>query len=282
MPSPRFKLTYVFQMSRDLINPTPRTFDELQGAHQSLQDLEKARRVMKKFVPGDLVFQLWSVPVHELIESGFVEAILREQIPPDDYAGWLQAGAPRRWLFDAYGQVFAHRREHEPEWAAEQAIVDALTTIYATGRMDPLIGARMESALSTGEKAVFIIDGRHRLYAACAAKVPNVEVYIGRDVAETRLPVVAGSRAHLPASCMRWIAAIASRDTPQPRTRNRGGTRRQKSRRGALPTDVHRFETVCGHGFTFKGEGVPGGCAVCVLHETARGRVVERGSLRVR
>lgn len=52
--------------------------------------------------------------------------------------------------------------------------------------MDPLIGARMGAGLSTGEKSVFIIEGRHRLYAVCAAKVPNVDVYIGSDVTETR------------------------------------------------------------------------------------------------
>ena len=167
-------------MSRVLLDPTPRTFDELH-AHQTPQDFEKARQVMSKYVPGELAFQLWSVPMHELIESNFVEAILGERMPPNDYAQWLRAGAPRPWLFDTYGQVLAYRRQHEPEWAAEQAIIDALGTVYATGNMDPLIGARMASELSTGEKSVFIIDGRHRLYAAFAAEVPALDVYIGSD-----------------------------------------------------------------------------------------------------
>ena len=83
-------------------------------------------------------------------------------------------------------ETAALSREHEPEWAAEQAIIDALATVYATENMDPLIGARMGAGLSTGEKSVFIIEGRHRLYAAFAAKVPNVDVYIGSDVTETR------------------------------------------------------------------------------------------------
>jgi hypothetical protein len=105
---------------------------------------------------------------------------LGERTPPDDYAQWLRTGAPRQWLFDVYSQVIAHRRQQEPQWAAEQMVIDALAEVYATGEMDPLIGARMQSGLSTGEKSVFIIDGRHRLYAAIAGGIPELEVYIGR------------------------------------------------------------------------------------------------------
>jgi hypothetical protein len=54
------------------------------------------------------------------------------------------------------------------------------STVAGGAPTDPLIARSLEVPLSTGDEALFIIDSRHRLLAAAATNVDELEVYIGK------------------------------------------------------------------------------------------------------
>jgi len=120
-----------------------------------------------------LGFALLSIPTFQLIESVIIESVARKRLTPDlfDYKAWRRSGAlegPMRDLF-AY---FDRERRKVPEWHEHKARVEELEALYAAGaQVDPLIARTIDQLpLSSGEVAVFMLDGRDRLFAAAAPR----------------------------------------------------------------------------------------------------------------
>lgn len=135
---------------------------------------------MEKFFPNrTLSFSLFSVPLLELLESNFVDAVMRKEMPADAYHDWRRRGAPEedlRVLFAAAGE----QQRQRPEFAGELPRIEMLERRYRAGEpTDPLIAVSLGQPLSTGWDALFIVDGRHRLIAAAATGVDVLGVYIG-------------------------------------------------------------------------------------------------------
>lgn len=170
-------------MSRRVVDPGPFTFRELELPHASERDIEVAQQVAAKFFPGvELTFELVAVPTFELIESAQVDAAVRGAFPVESYRDWRRRGAPEAEAREAFARADAAQRA-TAAFAAELPIVEALERLLAgNAAIDPLIARSLEQPLSTGEAALFIIDGRHRLLAAAATGVTELEVYIGRPI----------------------------------------------------------------------------------------------------
>jgi hypothetical protein len=176
-------------MPRRVMDSGPFTFDQLELPNASECDLSTARHVMEKFFPNvTLSFSLFAVPLAELLESNFVDAVLRKQMPAEAYHEWRQRGASEqelRALFEAAGD----QQRQRPEFADELPRVEMLERQYRAGEStDPLIAASIQQPLSTGWDALFIVDGRHRLIAAAATGVDELEVYVGTPVAPASAP----------------------------------------------------------------------------------------------
>jgi hypothetical protein len=166
---------------RRVLDPGPFTFAELELPHASDHDIEIAQRVAAKFFPGvELRFGLVAVPTFELIESSQVDAAIRGEFPVDVYQDWRCRGAPEAEARELFARADAAQRA-SPAFEAELPIVEQLERLLAeNAAIDPLIARSLEQPLSTGEQALFIIDGRHRLLAAASTGVAELEVYIGR------------------------------------------------------------------------------------------------------
>lgn len=146
----------------------------------SENDRETARRLRDKQFPGvEHAYALFTIPLFELIESSFVEAVSRGVFSRDDYINWRQRGAPEDEVLEAFA-ADAKRQRQDPSFAAELVRIEELESLVSAGsRIDPLIGCSLGVPLSSGEEALFLIDGRHRLLAAMAVEVPELEVYVG-------------------------------------------------------------------------------------------------------
>ena len=71
-------------------------------------------------------------------------------------------------------------RRQIPEWAVHKARVEELEALYAAGaQVDPLIARLFDQMpLSSGAEIVFMLDGRHRLFAAASQGVDELDVYV--------------------------------------------------------------------------------------------------------
>ncbi len=167
-------------MPRRLVDPGPLNFSELRLPNARAHDLHVAQRVQEKFFPrAHLEFSLFRVPTIELIESSFVDAVIRKEIPAPVYESWRLRGGPEAELRALFNEADAAQRR-DPGFAGELVQIQALEKIFAEQvATDPLIARSLEVPLSTGEEALFIIDGRHRLLAAAATSVAELEVYVG-------------------------------------------------------------------------------------------------------
>lgn len=98
------------------------------------------------------------------------------------YQDWRRRGAPEAEARALFARADAAQRAN-PAFEAELPIVEALERLFAeSAPIDPLIARSLEQPLSTGDEALFIIDGRHRLLAAASTGVAELEVYVGRPV----------------------------------------------------------------------------------------------------
>lgn len=168
-------------MPRRLLDPGPFDFDQLSLRHATEADLDTARRVKKKFFPdAELIFAKYAVPTFELIESNLVDAISQGKFPVEAYEAWRLQGASESEAREAFARADAAQRR-DPAFAGELAQIEALERLIREGaELDPLIARSLEMPLSTGEEALFIIDGRHRLIAAAATNISELLVYVGR------------------------------------------------------------------------------------------------------
>lgn len=169
-------------MSRRVIEPGPLTFAELRRDHQSAKDTDTSRKVIEKFV-GDadaLRFQLLSIPTFQPIESTIVEAVVTKRLTPEmfDYVAWRERGAQERPIRELYAMIDNARRS-VPGWEADKTRVEELEALYAEGAdVDPLIAKGLGVPLSSKDEALFMLDGRHRLFAAVAAGPGELPVYV--------------------------------------------------------------------------------------------------------
>ncbi len=126
-----------------------------------------------------MTFALFTVPTFEVIESSFVDAVLRKAVAAQLYEDWRRRGAQEGEARKLFADADKEQRRN-PAFAEELARIEALERLFAEGAStDPLIAGTLEVPLSTGEKALFVIDDRHRLLAAAATDVGQLEVYIG-------------------------------------------------------------------------------------------------------
>jgi hypothetical protein len=171
----------VAAVPRRLIDPGPFGFGQLHLPHASERDLDIAQQLQEKAFPGvELTFGLWAVPTFELIESSFVEAVARRTLPVEAYEDWRRRGAPEAEARKNFADADAAQRRN-PQFAEELTRVEALERLFAAeAPIDPLIAASLEVPVSTGQMALFVIDGRHRRLAAAATGIAELEVYIGK------------------------------------------------------------------------------------------------------
>jgi hypothetical protein len=87
------------------------------------------------------------------------------------YEAWRAEGAPDAPLCTEFAASSAAARERRPQ---DTPRLDKFVALYAQGDdVDPLIAIeRPQRLLSSGEKALIVIDGRHRAFAARAETPP--------------------------------------------------------------------------------------------------------------
>lgn len=105
-----------------------------------------------------MTFALYAVPMSEVIECALIGAILRNEFPAALY----------------------EQRRGDPDFAKELPLIEALERVYADGGpTDPLIARSLKRPLSTGDEAFYIVVRHHRLFAAAATDVADLQVYVG-------------------------------------------------------------------------------------------------------
>jgi hypothetical protein len=85
-------------------------------------------------------------------------------------------GAPEAPLRAEFAGAVDAARERRPE---DTPRLDDLAAMYVQGEdVDPLVAIERERVLSSGDKALIVIDGRHRTFAAADAGVDHLPVYV--------------------------------------------------------------------------------------------------------
>jgi hypothetical protein len=170
-------------LPRRVLQTGPIAFDELRLDNQTPEELQLTRQVIEKNAgpPDTLDFTLLSVPTIQLIESAIIESIARKRLTPEmfDYTAWRRGGAPEAPLRELFAYIDWARRQI-PKWAAHKTRMEELEALYAAGaQVDPLI-ARLfhQLPLSSGDETLFVLDGRHRLFAAASQEVDELDVYV--------------------------------------------------------------------------------------------------------
>lgn len=173
--------TVGLQMPRRLIDLGPYEFHQLDLPHASNRDRVVAQRVHERFFSNtDVTFALYAVPMSELIECAMIGAILRGEFPAATYEHWRRRGTLEHDARETFAKAQAEQRRN-PVFAQELPLIEALERLFREGGpTDPLIARSLERPLSTGEEAFFIVDGHHRLLAAEATDVAELQVYVGK------------------------------------------------------------------------------------------------------
>jgi hypothetical protein len=125
--------------------------------------------------PQRCEFALQEIPLIDLIESLLLHAHERGEAA-FDYEAWRAEGAPEAPLRAEFAGAVDAARERSPE---DTPRVDDLAALYAQGEdVDPLVAIERERVLSSGDKALIVIDGRHRTFAAADAGVDRLPVFV--------------------------------------------------------------------------------------------------------
>jgi hypothetical protein len=164
-------------MPREVIDPGPFRFTEIHGAHRSTDEQGHAARLLRRcgLQPPRCEFALVEIPLIELIESLLVEAHVRGD-RAFDYEAWRAEGAPEARLRAEFAGSSGAARERRPQ---ENPRLDNLVALYSQGDdVEPLVAVESDRVLSSGDKALIVIDGRHRTFAAADAGVDRLPVFV--------------------------------------------------------------------------------------------------------
>jgi hypothetical protein len=127
--------------------------------------------------PPRCEFALEEVPLIDLIESFIVEAQLEGRLHEVwDYEAWRARGAPETQLREVFAHIDEARRQLTPKHTPGLLELESL---YAGGAaVEPLVAKERDFALSSGDKALILLDGRHRTFAAARAGVDRLPVFV--------------------------------------------------------------------------------------------------------
>jgi hypothetical protein len=93
-----------------------------------------------------------------------------------DYQAWRAAGAPEDRLRAVYAQVDEARRQESPKFTPR---LNELEALYAEGAtVEPLVAMERDFTLASGDKALILLDGRHRTFAAARTNVDRLQVFV--------------------------------------------------------------------------------------------------------
>jgi ParB-like chromosome segregation protein Spo0J len=71
---------------------------------------------------------------------------------------------------------YAGARDRRPQ---DNRLLDTLVELYAQREeVEPLVVMERERVLSSGDEALIVIDGRHRLFAAANAGIDSLPVFV--------------------------------------------------------------------------------------------------------
>jgi len=117
------------------------------------------------------------VPLIDLIESLIVEAHLERGLQELwDYEAWRAKGAPEAQLREIFTYIDESRRQETPKFTPRLLELESL---YAGGAaVEPLVASERDFALSSGDKALILLDGRHRTFAAARAGIDRLPVFV--------------------------------------------------------------------------------------------------------
>lgn len=161
----------------------PIAFGDLRLDNQRGEEREIAARMIERLAgtdPQAMTFMRVRVPVVDLIESAVIEAVVREKLDEALYVRWRERGAPADELHEWFENVAAARRA-DPASAGRLAGCEVFARLFEAGEpVDPLIAARYHErlALSSGNPALLVLDGRHRWFAAAECDLPDLPVYV--------------------------------------------------------------------------------------------------------
>ena len=129
--------------------------------------------------PARCEFALEEVPLNDLIESLILEAHdLGNARNTFQYEAWRADGAPVAALREEYAATYDAACKRRPQ---DMPLLDNLTMLYADGEdVDPLVALPRDRLLSSGDKALIVVDGRHRTFAAAQAGVEHLPVFVLR------------------------------------------------------------------------------------------------------
>lgn len=168
-------------MPREVIDPGPFRFTEIHGSHRARDEQFQVGRLLRLrgAEPPRCEFALEEIPLIQLIESMVVESHLERGLQEAgvfDYEAWRANGAQDAPLCDLYAKIDESRRINTPQFTPRLVKLEAL---YASGAaVDPLVAMEREFALSSGDNALILVDGRHRTFAATRANVDRVPVFV--------------------------------------------------------------------------------------------------------
>jgi hypothetical protein len=167
---------------RRLIDPGPFRFTEIHGPHRSSSEQGHAAGLIRKLglTPARCEFALEEIPLIDLIESLLLEAHdLGYAGNTFQYEAWRAEGAPEAALRAEFAATHDAARERRPQ---DTPLLDNLAALYAHGddEVEPLVAVPRDRVLSSGEKALIVVDGRHRTFAATDAGVERLPVFVLR------------------------------------------------------------------------------------------------------
>ncbi len=75
-----------------------------------------------------------------------------------------------------YADSYDAARQRRPQ---DNPRLDRFTALYANGEdVEPLVAMQSDRVLSSGDKALILLDGRHRTFAAAPAGVERLPVFV--------------------------------------------------------------------------------------------------------
>jgi hypothetical protein len=162
---------------RRVVDAGPFRFTEIHGTHRSPEEQGHAARLLRQcgLQPARCEFSLVEIPLIELIESLLVEAHVRGD-RAFDYEAWRAEGASETSLRAEFAASSAAARDRRPQ---DDPRRDNLVALYSQGDdVEPLVAVESNRVLSSGDKALIVIDGRHRTFAAADAGADHLPVFV--------------------------------------------------------------------------------------------------------
>ena len=166
-------------VARNVIDQGPFRFTEIHGPRRSLDERSQVALLLRRrgLQPPRCEFALEEIPLIDLIESLIVEAHFERGLQELwDYEAWRANGAPEAELRANFAHIDESRRQETPRFTPRLLELESL---YARGAaVEPLVAKERDFALSSGDKALLLFDGRHRTFAAAHAGVERLPMFV--------------------------------------------------------------------------------------------------------